>query len=67
MRMNIFFIYILPLMHNILHKQMALVPRNTQGHGWLRPAIGVAELSQCIIQVLIFMEANLIYNFFMSY
>ncbi|KAK4745405.1 hypothetical protein SAY87_011717 [Trapa incisa] len=30
--------------------KMALVPRNTQGYGWLRPAIGVAELSQCIIQ-----------------
>lgn len=34
--------------------QMALVPRNAQGHGWLRPAIGVVELSQCIIQVLKF-------------
>ncbi|KAI4344663.1 hypothetical protein L6164_011862 [Bauhinia variegata] len=30
--------------------KMALIPRNAQGHGWLRPAIGVVELSQCIIQ-----------------
>ncbi|KAL4613916.1 hypothetical protein ACB092_07G016900 [Castanea dentata] len=29
--------------------KMAVIPRN-QGHGWLRPAIGVVELSQCIIQ-----------------
>lgn len=31
---------------------MAVIPRNAQGHGWLRPAIGVVELSQCIIQVM---------------
>ncbi|KAK7281353.1 hypothetical protein RIF29_09262 [Crotalaria pallida] len=30
--------------------KMAVIPRNAQGHGWLRPAIGVLELSQCIIQ-----------------
>lgn len=30
---------------------MATVPRTAKGHGWLRPAIGVIELSQCIIQV----------------
>ncbi|KAI8540402.1 hypothetical protein RHMOL_Rhmol09G0261000 [Rhododendron molle] len=30
--------------------KMALIPRTAQGHGWLRPAIGVLELSQCIIQ-----------------
>ncbi|KAM7268226.1 hypothetical protein ACFE04_010392 [Oxalis oulophora] len=30
--------------------KMALLPRTAQGHGWLRPAIGVIELSQCIIQ-----------------
>ncbi|XP_057951965.1 dnaJ protein ERDJ2A-like [Malania oleifera] len=30
--------------------KMAVVPRNAQRHGWLRPAIGVVELSQCIIQ-----------------
>ncbi|KAL9255897.1 DnaJ protein ERDJ2A-like protein [Drosera capensis] len=29
---------------------MAVTPRTSQGHGWLRPAIGVVELSQCIIQ-----------------
>ena len=33
--------------------QMAVVPRTAQGHGWLRPAVGVVELCQCIIQVLI--------------
>ena len=31
---------------------MAVIPRTSQGHGWLRPATGVVELSQCIIQVL---------------
>ncbi|PIA57731.1 hypothetical protein AQUCO_00600450v1 [Aquilegia coerulea] len=30
--------------------KMAVVPRTPQGHGWLRPAIGVVELSQSIIQ-----------------
>ncbi|KAL8210732.1 hypothetical protein R6Q57_005169 [Mikania cordata] len=30
--------------------KMAIIPRTAQGHGWLRPAIGVVELSQCIIQ-----------------
>ncbi|KAI9114027.1 hypothetical protein K1719_015278 [Acacia pycnantha] len=30
--------------------KMAVIPRNAQGHGWLRPAIGVVELSQSIIQ-----------------
>ncbi|KAI5347118.1 PREDICTED: dnaJ [Prunus dulcis] len=30
--------------------KMAVMPRNAQGQGWLRPAIGVVELSQCIIQ-----------------
>uniref|UniRef100_A0A7N0ZV49 J domain-containing protein n=1 Tax=Kalanchoe fedtschenkoi TaxID=63787 RepID=A0A7N0ZV49_KALFE len=30
--------------------KMAVLPRTAKGHGWLRPAIGVVELSQCIIQ-----------------
>ncbi|KAJ3696202.1 hypothetical protein LUZ60_001579 [Juncus effusus] len=30
--------------------KMAVLPRNPHGHGWLRPAIGVIELSQNIIQ-----------------
>ncbi|XP_021289276.1 dnaJ protein ERDJ2A-like [Herrania umbratica] len=30
--------------------KMALIPHAAQGHGWLRPAIGVVELSQNIIQ-----------------
>ncbi|EYU35143.1 hypothetical protein ABFS82_10G049700 [Erythranthe guttata] len=30
--------------------KMAIIPRTQQGHGWLRPAIGVIELSQSIIQ-----------------
>ncbi|XP_051143502.1 dnaJ protein ERDJ2A-like [Andrographis paniculata] len=30
--------------------KMAIVTRTSKGHGWLRPAIGVIELSQCIIQ-----------------
>ncbi|KAG6742257.1 hypothetical protein POTOM_055547 [Populus tomentosa] len=29
---------------------MAVIPRTSQGLGWLRPATGVVELSQCIIQ-----------------
>lgn len=31
--------------------QMAVAARNAEGHGWLRPALGVMELSQSIIQV----------------
>lgn len=31
--------------------QIALLPRSPHGFGWLRPAIGVIELSQNIIQV----------------
>ncbi|CAN7017566.1 unnamed protein product [Brassica oleracea var. botrytis] len=27
--------------------KMAVIPHNEQGHGWLSPAIGVIELSQC--------------------
>ncbi|KAJ6421276.1 hypothetical protein OIU84_028615 [Salix udensis] len=30
--------------------KMAVIPRTSQGFGWLRPATGVVELSQCIIQ-----------------
>ncbi|KAF9591516.1 hypothetical protein IFM89_004570 [Coptis chinensis] len=30
--------------------KMAVVPRTPQGHGWLRPAIGIVELSQSVIQ-----------------
>ncbi|CAA0837879.1 DnaJ protein ERDJ2A [Striga hermonthica] len=30
--------------------KMAIIPRTQRGHGWLRPAIGVVELSQSIIQ-----------------
>ncbi|KAL2550576.1 DnaJ protein ERDJ2A [Forsythia ovata] len=30
--------------------KMALIPRTNKGHGWLRPAIGVIELSQSIVQ-----------------
>ncbi|GMY25145.1 DnaJ / Sec63 Brl domains-containing protein [Fagus crenata] len=30
--------------------KMAIMPRTSQGHGWLRPAIGVVELSQNFIQ-----------------
>uniref|UniRef100_A0A7N0V5R3 J domain-containing protein n=1 Tax=Kalanchoe fedtschenkoi TaxID=63787 RepID=A0A7N0V5R3_KALFE len=33
-----------------LTREMAVLPRTSQGHGWLRPAIGVVELSQSIIQ-----------------
>ncbi|KAL5720228.1 DnaJ protein erdj2a [Ranunculus cassubicifolius] len=30
--------------------KMAVIPRTAQGHGWLRPAFGVVELSHSIIQ-----------------
>ncbi|KAF2596426.1 hypothetical protein F2Q68_00012632 [Brassica cretica] len=30
--------------------QMAVIPHNEQGHGWLSPALGVIELSKCIVQ-----------------
>ncbi|CAN1180698.1 DnaJ protein ERDJ2A [Linum perenne] len=30
--------------------KMAVIPRKGEMHGWLRPAIGVIELSQCITQ-----------------
>ncbi|KAG6535052.1 hypothetical protein ZIOFF_000006 [Zingiber officinale] len=30
--------------------KIAVMPRSPHGHGWLRPAIGIVELSQCIIQ-----------------
>ncbi|KAL0304333.1 UNVERIFIED_CONTAM: DnaJ protein ERDJ2A [Sesamum radiatum] len=30
--------------------KMAIIPRTSKGHGWLRPAVGVVELSQCIVQ-----------------
>ncbi|KAL5991055.1 DnaJ protein erdj2a [Asimina triloba] len=30
--------------------KMAVIQRTPQGHGWLRPAIGVVELSQSVIQ-----------------
>jgi len=41
--------------------QIAVLPRNPHGFGWLRPATGVIELSQNIIQVvfhLIFLQAS---------
>ncbi|KAK4489600.1 hypothetical protein RD792_005412 [Penstemon davidsonii] len=30
--------------------KMAIIPRSPSGHGWLRPAVGVVEFSQCIVQ-----------------
>ncbi|KAH0885909.1 hypothetical protein HID58_062005, partial [Brassica napus] len=30
--------------------KMAVIPHNEQGHGWLSPALGVIELSQCTLQ-----------------
>ncbi|KAG6528486.1 dnaJ protein ERDJ2-like [Zingiber officinale] len=30
--------------------KIAVMPRSPHGHGWLRPATGIVELSQCIIQ-----------------
>uniref|UniRef100_A0A2N9H4V7 J domain-containing protein n=1 Tax=Fagus sylvatica TaxID=28930 RepID=A0A2N9H4V7_FAGSY len=36
--------------NGVMSPPMAVIPRTAQGHGWLRPATGVVELSQCIIQ-----------------
>lgn len=46
------FKHVLELAPRLLEElmKMALIPRNVQGQGWLRPATGVIELSQCIIQ-----------------
>ncbi|XP_068329300.1 dnaJ protein ERDJ2A-like [Pyrus communis] len=46
------FRHVLELAPRLLEElmKMAVMPRNAQGQGWLRPAIGVVELSQCIIQ-----------------
>ncbi|KAF8408570.1 hypothetical protein HHK36_004633 [Tetracentron sinense] len=46
------FRHVLELAPRLLEElmKMAVIPRTTQGHGWLRPAIGVVELSQSIIQ-----------------
>ncbi|XP_058107762.1 dnaJ protein ERDJ2-like isoform X1 [Magnolia sinica] len=46
------FKHVLELAPRLLEElmKMAVIPRTPQGHGWLRPAIGVVELSQSIIQ-----------------
>ncbi|KAF8395357.1 hypothetical protein HHK36_019303 [Tetracentron sinense] len=46
------FRHILELAPRLLEElmRMAVIQRPPQGHGWLRPAIGVVELSQSIIQ-----------------
>ncbi|KAJ4952870.1 hypothetical protein NE237_029702 [Protea cynaroides] len=46
------FRHVLELAPRLLEElmKMAIIPRSAQGHGWLRPAIGVVELSQSIIQ-----------------
>ncbi|KAJ4955220.1 hypothetical protein NE237_012003 [Protea cynaroides] len=46
------FRHVLELTPRLLEElmKMAIIPRSPQGHGWLRPAIGVVELSQSIIQ-----------------
>ncbi|XP_043724654.1 dnaJ protein ERDJ2-like [Telopea speciosissima] len=46
------FRHVLELAPRLLEElmKMAVIPRSPQGHGWLRPAVGVVELSQSIIQ-----------------
>lgn len=46
------FRHVLELAPRLLEElmKMAIIPRAPLGHGWLRPAIGVVELSQSIIQ-----------------
>ncbi|KAJ6364439.1 hypothetical protein OIU76_029400 [Salix suchowensis] len=42
---------VLELAPRLLEELMKMaVKRTSQGHGWLRPATGIVELSQCIIQ-----------------
>ncbi|ERM94031.1 dnaJ protein ERDJ2A [Amborella trichopoda] len=46
------FRHVLQLAPRLLEElmKMAIIPRTPEGHGWLRPAIGVLELTQSIIQ-----------------
>lgn len=46
------FRHVLELAPRLLEElmKMAIIPRPPHGHGWLRPAIGVVELSQSIVQ-----------------
>uniref|UniRef100_A0A0C9RWF7 TSA: Wollemia nobilis Ref_Wollemi_Transcript_8918_2488 transcribed RNA sequence n=1 Tax=Wollemia nobilis TaxID=56998 RepID=A0A0C9RWF7_9CONI len=46
------FKHVLQLAPRLLEElmKMAVAPRNAEGYGWLRPALGVMELSQCLIQ-----------------
>ncbi|XP_049359278.1 dnaJ protein ERDJ2-like [Solanum verrucosum] len=46
------FRHVLELAPRLLEElmKMAVIPRPPVGHGWLRPAIGVVELSQSIVQ-----------------
>eukprot|EP01018_Ginkgo_biloba_P009553 Gb_40866 [translate_table: standard] len=47
------FTHVLQLAPRLLEElmKMAIAARSADGYGWLRPALGVMELSQCIIQV----------------
>ncbi|CAN4117226.1 unnamed protein product [Withania somnifera] len=46
------FRHVLELAPRLLEElmKMAIIPRPPVGHGWLRPAIGVMELSQSVVQ-----------------
>lgn len=46
------FRHVLQLAPRLLEElmKMAVAARNAEGHGWLRPALGVMELSQSIVQ-----------------
>ncbi|GLJ15300.1 hypothetical protein SUGI_0250810 [Cryptomeria japonica] len=46
------FKHVLQLAPRLLEElmKMAVIARNTECYGWLRPALGVMELSQCIVQ-----------------
>ena len=59
---NLHSVHARPVLLMLYFVQMALVPRNAQGQGWLRPAIGVVELSQCIIQVIVHHPLMCVYN-----
>lgn len=46
------FRHVLELAPRLLEEllKIAVHPRSPHGHGWLRPAVGVVELSQCVVQ-----------------
>ncbi|KAK4348405.1 hypothetical protein RND71_031160 [Anisodus tanguticus] len=55
MKVSPFFLFVVltSVSAGFLFDKMAIIPRPPVGHGWLRPAIGVVELSQSVVQMAI--------------